>query len=206
MDEKHRKIWDETYKSQGVLWSRTHEKWFETGDNEMILDLGCGSGKSSEHLRGRVVCADFSMKALKIAYEQLPSIMPICCDASDLPFLDSTFDFIRASFILGHLIDSDRRRTLDETSRILKNKGKIAIEVFSTDDGRFGKGKKIESGTFQDGKGIIHHFFEKRELEYLLSSFNIDEIGMIEWEQRIGSKEKMRRSVIRAVARKKKDS
>ena len=203
MSDERRKAWDEAYKSQGVLWSRSHEKWFETKVDDLILDLGCGSGKSSDHLEGTVIGVDFSIKALKLAEEKSPDFNPVCSNVVALPFRDSTFDFVRASFVLGHLTEKERKNCLCEISRILNTHGSIAVEVFSTEDGRYGKGKEIETGTIQNGKNVIHHFFEKRELEGLLSAFTIEEMGTVEWKQKIRLKKSMKRSIIRVLARKK---
>jgi len=201
MSEEQRLAWDRKYSTQGAVWSRTHDDWFETADGERVLDLGCGSGKSSASLRGDLVSVDFSMAALRTMRASVPEASAICCDVCALPFADSSFDFVRASFLLGHLSPEERSSAIGEMSRVLRRDGRIAIEVFSTRDGRLLRkgGDAVTSVECEDG--LRHAYFQEEDIRAALSSFSSVSLSEERWSQRIGPRESMQRSIIRAIAR-----
>ena len=201
MSEEQRLAWDRKYSIQGAVWSRTHEDWFEISGGQRVLDLGCGSGKSISSLKGDSVGVDFSMAALRIMRGSMPETSAVCCDICALPFTDSSFDFVRASFVLGHLIPEERSSAISEISRILSKGGRLAIEVFSTRDGRFlRRGGPIETSVEYDD-GLRHTFFDEEQIRAVLSSFEEITVSEARWAQRIGPGESMERSVIRALAK-----
>lgn len=119
-----------------------------------------------------------------------------------MPFINGSFNLVRASYVFGHLDEAHIHTVVDEISRVMTRGGRLAIEVFSVRDGRCDKGEKIADNTYLDGEGIIHRFFELREVENLFSRFEKQDIELVEWNQRIGPKSILRRSVIRAIFRK----
>jgi len=199
---EQRDAWEEAYKKKGELWSRKHEDWFQTEENELILDLGSGTGKSLEGLIGRIVSLDFSPIALKIAKGKSESTDFVCADSTKLPFRDDAFDFARASFIFGHLDEKGIIDTSMELSRVLKINSRLAFEVFSVSDGRYGRGSKIGKNTYRNGDGIIQRYFDISEIEPLFKGFKMEHLGLVEWKQKIGPKDELKRSVIRAIFRK----
>lgn len=202
MSDNQRLAWERKYESHGQLWSRVHETWFQTLNPDRVLDLGCGSGKSSATLKGDVVSVDFSMKALRMASDFVPSLSPVCCDVRHIPFVDSSFDFVNASYIFGHLDESARTRAIREVARVLKPGGHVAIEVFSVADSRFSRRTAFPDYSDVQGDGIFHYYFSKEDLEALLSGFEIEFLDEVRWAIRIGPGEAMPRSAIRALARK----
>jgi len=197
MGEKQRLAWDRKYSLQGPVWARSHDDWFEIGEAERVLDLGCGTGKSCNSLGGHLVAADFSMVALRTLRDSIEDVDTVCCESSGLPFKGSSFDFIRTSFLFGHLDESERVSTMNEISRVLREGGRLALEVFSTSDARCvrnGKTVRLTEG------GIFHCYFDEKDIIDLLSGFKIINLAEENWEQRIGPGEKMERSIIRASA------
>jgi ubiquinone/menaquinone biosynthesis C-methylase UbiE len=202
MSEEQRLAWEKKYSRQGAVWARSHDDWFENCDADLVLDIGCGTGKSCSSLRGKIVGADFSMVALRMLRDSMPNISAICCDATMLPFQDSSFDFVRASFVLGHLNGGERQSVISDISRVLRSGGTLALEVFSTGDARFlRKGESPRDESIGDD-GILHFYFSESDVKELLSCFKKTYISESVWEQRIGPKETMKRSSIRAVATK----
>lgn len=199
MRTESRDAWDRKYETQGALWAKASEVWFQVGERDRVLDVGCGSGKSSTCMKARVIAADFSMSALRMAAESNPLAEYVCCEATKLPFRDSSFDLIRASFILDHLEYEGRRKLLGEVDRVLDKKGRLAIDCFSRNDGRFVRRDHSVSGEFIDGDGILHHYFDRDELADLLSGFNCVSLSEISWEQGIGSGKSMKRYAFRAL-------
>jgi ubiquinone/menaquinone biosynthesis C-methylase UbiE len=82
------------------------------------LDVACGTGFMTRHLRGQVVALDQSEAMVAIARERLPNAEVVRGDALDLPFPDGSFDRIFASYFYCHLEDADRVRFLAEARRV----------------------------------------------------------------------------------------
>lgn len=202
MSANQRIAWEDKYDSQGVLWSRTHDDWFKVGDKDLVLDLGSGSGKSVRSTGGEVVAVDFSMVALKAARERLPPLSAICANIKNLPFRESVFDFIRASFVLDHLNRTEQEGTMARIKEIMKPGACFAVECFSASDGRYAGVDLDKDGDFMDGDGILHHPFNETEITRLMFGLEIETLSEKSWEQGIGSGETMNRRIIRILARK----
>lgn len=145
---------------------------------------------------------DFSVSALGIARRKHPFADFVMAEAARLPFRNGSFNLVRASYVFGHLDEAHAHPVMDEILRVMTSRGRLAIEVFSVRDGRCGKGERIAKNTYRDEEGIIHRFFELREVENLFSRFEKQDIELVEWYQRIGPRSKLRRSVVRAILRK----
>lgn len=111
---------------------------------QAVLELGCGSGHLVREIalavgdNGRAVGVDVSA-------EQLGSARVVCAglsaaeliegDATDLSFMDGTFDGLASIQMLEYIVDIDR--ALTETRRILKLGGKAAFVSVLWDHWRF---------------------------------------------------------------------
>jgi ubiquinone/menaquinone biosynthesis C-methylase UbiE len=82
------------------------------------LDVACGTGWLTVHLRGDVVGLDASDSMLEIARERVPGAEFVVGDALDLPFEDSSFDRVLTGHFYGHLEEPDRVRFLAEARRV----------------------------------------------------------------------------------------
>ncbi len=82
------------------------------------LDVACGTGFLTRHLRGEVVGLDQSERMLAVAREQAPSARFVKGDALDLPFDDDSFDRVFASYFYCHLEEAERLRFLAEARRL----------------------------------------------------------------------------------------
>jgi ubiquinone/menaquinone biosynthesis C-methylase UbiE len=82
------------------------------------LDVACGTGFLTRHLRGEVVGLDASERMLKVAQEQAPNASFVRGDALDLPFEDRLFDRVFTSYFYCHLEEPERRRFLAEARRV----------------------------------------------------------------------------------------
>lgn len=82
------------------------------------LDVACGTGFLTRHLRGEVVGLDQSASMLGIAREQAPSATFVQGDALDLPFADRSFDRVFTGHFYGHLDADERLRFLGEARRV----------------------------------------------------------------------------------------
>ena len=82
------------------------------------LDVACGTGFLTRHLRGDVVGLDASERMLEVARGQAPSARFEHGDALSLPFEDGAFDRVFTSYFYCHLEDEERERFLAEARRI----------------------------------------------------------------------------------------
>jgi len=82
------------------------------------LDVACGTGFLTRHLRGQVTGLDQSRRMLDIASERMPEATVVQAEALPLPFPDGTFDRVFTGHFYGHLEDGERTRFLDEASRV----------------------------------------------------------------------------------------
>jgi len=202
MSVDQKRAWDRKYDSQGILWARTHDDWFEVGEDDLVLDVGSGSGKSNRSLGGEIVAVDFSRNALRLARDLQQNLSLICGDVRALPFSDSAFDLVRASFVIDHLRAVEHARAMNEIIRVLKTGGFLAFECFSKLDARFTLREVDANGDYLDGDEILHHNFDRCEIEKLLSALSIRKFKETAWEQRVGPGEAMRRSAFRVLAQK----
>jgi ubiquinone/menaquinone biosynthesis C-methylase UbiE len=82
------------------------------------LDVACGTGFMTRHLRGEVVGLDQSDAMLAVAAEQAPNATFVQGDALELPFEDRSFDRVFASYFYCHLEEPERLRFLFEARRV----------------------------------------------------------------------------------------
>ena len=84
------------------------------------LDVACGTGFLTRHLRGEVTGLDQSARMIEIARERVPTAAFVQADATPLPFGDGSFDRVFTGHFYGHLEGSDRERFLAETRRVAR--------------------------------------------------------------------------------------
>ena len=135
MDEEHRayyearaKEYDDWWIGRGLFASRDRPGWSdEVQELEQLLaslwpartlDLACGTGFLTRHLRGLVVGLDQSPAMTALAQRRLPDGVALVGDALDPPFADRAFERVVSSHFYGHLLDEDRERFLAAARRV----------------------------------------------------------------------------------------
>jgi ubiquinone/menaquinone biosynthesis C-methylase UbiE len=83
-----------------------------------VLDVACGTGFITRHLRGEVTGLDQSETMVRIAAERLPGGRVVRADAVPLPFADGGFDRVFTGSFYGHLLDRERQRFVAEARRV----------------------------------------------------------------------------------------
>lgn len=86
----------------------------------LTLDVACGTGLFTRHLRGRIVALDRSRHMLTLAVTRLPAVRPVQAAVPDLPFAAGTFDRMVTAHFYGHLIEADRIAFLAEAARVAR--------------------------------------------------------------------------------------
>jgi demethylmenaquinone methyltransferase/2-methoxy-6-polyprenyl-1,4-benzoquinol methylase len=120
--------YDEWYLGDGLFAHRERPGWAEeiaalarvlaTLDFARVLDVACGTGFLTRHLRGRVTALDHSASMLAIARGRLAGAAFVRGEAGRLPFVDGAFDAVVAGNFYGHLFDAERRRFVAEARRV----------------------------------------------------------------------------------------
>ena len=82
------------------------------------LDVACGTGFLTRHLRGEVTGLDQSEQMLAIARERMPTARFVWGDGLDLPFADGSFERVFTGHFYGHLEEPERERFLTEARRV----------------------------------------------------------------------------------------
>jgi ubiquinone/menaquinone biosynthesis C-methylase UbiE len=83
-----------------------------------VLDVACGTGFLTRHLRGEIVGLDQSEAMVAIAAERLPHGRVVQADAVPLPFGDGAFDRVFTSHFYGHLLVGEAEAFLREARRV----------------------------------------------------------------------------------------
>jgi ubiquinone/menaquinone biosynthesis C-methylase UbiE len=120
--------YDEWYLGIGRFADRQRPGW-EAEIGELVsvvsalppvrtLDVACGTGFLTRHLRGDVVGLDQSRRMLEVAARQAPKATFVEGDALSLPFANETFGRLFTAHFYGHLGDADRQRFLAEAARV----------------------------------------------------------------------------------------
>jgi ubiquinone/menaquinone biosynthesis C-methylase UbiE len=82
------------------------------------LDVACGTGFLTRHLKGELTCLDQSERMLAIAGERVPLARLVRADAFPLPFTGGAFERLFTGHFYGHLEEADRVAFLDEARRV----------------------------------------------------------------------------------------
>jgi demethylmenaquinone methyltransferase/2-methoxy-6-polyprenyl-1,4-benzoquinol methylase len=82
------------------------------------LDVACGTGFLTRHLRGRITGLDQSARMLDVARTRLPGAELVQGDGLALPFPDDCFDRVVTGHFYGHLLEDERRAFLAEARRV----------------------------------------------------------------------------------------
>ena len=82
------------------------------------LDVACGTGFLTQHLRGEIIGLDQSASMLELARAKVPEGRFVRGDALELPFADDSFERVLTSFFYGHLEEEDREAFLREARRV----------------------------------------------------------------------------------------
>ena len=120
--------YDDWYHGAGMHASVERPDWSEevarltrfVGELEpaRTLDVACGTGFLTRHLRGQVVGLDQSPAMLEVAAERAPRAALLNADALALPFEDGSFERIFTAHFYGHLEPPERATFLAEARRV----------------------------------------------------------------------------------------
>jgi len=96
---------------------------------DSILDVGCGTGRLLIPLsqKYRVTGLDFSKSFINQLEQSHPEIPVKFGNATDLPFQEKSFSSILCVRLIQHLTSSEQVKFLNESHRILKDRGFLIL-------------------------------------------------------------------------------
>jgi ubiquinone/menaquinone biosynthesis C-methylase UbiE len=115
-----------------------------------VLDVACGTGFLTRHLRGEVVALDQSARMVEIAAARMPHACVIQGDVAPLPFGDGEFDRVFTSHFFHHL-SADRRAAFVTEAR------RVGSELVVVEDVRPADAPAEERHEHVLGDGSRHH-------------------------------------------------
>ncbi|NLK93729.1 MAG: class I SAM-dependent methyltransferase [Clostridiales bacterium] len=199
--------WDEIYKSKKNkkpdydLWLNKYINILNTSKNDVILDLGCGSGGDTLYLHERnykVLSCDYSEKALEIVEKYIPDANILKVDiANKLPFQNDSFKVIIADLSLHYFNMETTKNIILELERVLTINGYLLLRLNSINDVNYGagEGQEIEKHFYLGNTGYKRFFDEKdiREFFAYWEFISIKEENII----RYGSNKKLYEVVLK---------
>jgi ubiquinone/menaquinone biosynthesis C-methylase UbiE len=126
-----------------------------------VLDVGCGTGFITQHLKGEVVGLDQSAAMLEIARGRVPQATFVRGDALNLPFPDGAFDRTFVGNLLGVLLPPERAALVEEARRVASE-----LVVFETSAALVEKAEHWQERTLSDGSRyeIYRRYFTAEDL------------------------------------------
>ena len=165
-------------KMNSVISFQQHKKWREDTMSRMnvqagstTLDVCCGTADWTISMgqavgpTGKAIGLDFSQNMLNVGYEKIkdfPQIELIHGNAMELPFPDSTFDYITIGFGLRNV--PDYMQVLKEINRVLKPGGMFVC--LETSQSELPGYKQLFRFYFKYVMPVFGKFFAKSYKEY----------------------------------------
>jgi ubiquinone/menaquinone biosynthesis C-methylase UbiE len=126
--DRRAREYDDWWLGRGLYEDRERPGWEEEIDRLAAaiaslpplrtLDVACGTGFLTRHLRGEVVGLDASGQMLVEARKRVSGASFVQGDALSLPFAGGAFDRIFTSYFYCHLRPEERARFLAEARRV----------------------------------------------------------------------------------------
>ncbi|MCX6585817.1 MAG: class I SAM-dependent methyltransferase [Acidobacteria bacterium] len=196
--------WEEAYKSQALtgassqdvpfLWQERPIPFLEDahllaelrrGNVTRVLDAGCGDARNSLALAREgyfVVGVDIAPTAINLAAERSVRtchnrVVFSVDDISDLR-VAGPFDLVVCADTLGQLADPSP--AIASFHRVLRPGGLLLFNVYSTQDGTFGKGTPVDSMSFLY-KDCLFKYFTEASVRMLVADWEDVEIKKSTW-------------------------
>lgn len=138
------------------------------------LDVACGTGFLTRHLRGEITCLDQSQRMLAIAGERLPDAKLVHGDAIELPFKARSFDRVFTAHFYGHLEQAER-------AAFLAAAGRVAPELVVVDSAVRPDHRRVEwqERILNDGSRfeVYKRYFDADELAHELDGGTVLHAG-----------------------------
>jgi len=169
--ERRAREYDDWWHGTGLFAARERPGWHEDVAALVraiaalppvrTLDVACGTGFLTRHLRGEVTALDQSAAMVAIAAARVPGARMLRGEAVPLPFADGAFDAVFTAHFYGHLDRSERAAFLDEAHRVAPRL--VVVDSARRPDG---PGEAWQERELRDGSrhAVYKRWFEARGL------------------------------------------
>lgn len=163
-------------KTRVFPWPSTTEFLDSIKSESKVLDIGCGNGRNLFYRNDiNITGLEISDELCKIVKKKGGNIFN--GNMIKLPFLDNSFDYILCVAVYHHLDnDNDRKKALSEMYRVLKNEGRIFLQVWAMEQPfnsrrKFLKRDQLVPWKNKDGRIFQRYYriYPKGELEKEIS-------------------------------------
>lgn len=114
--------YDELYRDEQLEKLRVVQRHLKVEKTDRLLDVGCGTGISTNFFDCECVGVDFSEQMITQGKGQL-----MHAPAESLPFEDDVFDVVISITAIHNF--EDYRKAFTEMRRVLKKDGKMAVTI-----------------------------------------------------------------------------
>ena len=149
--------YDQWYMGTGLFAERDRPGWHEEVRDlcaavaalpaASTLDVACGTGFLTRHLRGVVTGLDQSAQMLEIARERIPGGRVVQGDAVPLPFEDGSFDRVFTGHFYGHLRGGEREQFVAESLRVARQLVVVDAHVRPDHDAEENQERTLNDGS-----------------------------------------------------------
>jgi ubiquinone/menaquinone biosynthesis C-methylase UbiE len=172
--ERRSAEYDDWYLGAGLFAARDRPGWDEDVSALIeavtslpatrTVDVACGTGFLTQHLRGRVVGVDASAGMLAAARTRHGRPL-IRADAFALPFGDGSFERVFTGHFYGHLLPEQRARFLDEGRRVAPELVVVDAKIHPAV-----RPEQIQERVLNDGSShrVFKRYFTADQLAYEL--------------------------------------
>jgi SAM-dependent methyltransferase len=172
--------YDDWWLGRGLYADRDRPGWHEQVERlcevvaglspARLLDVACGTGFLTRHLRGEVVGLDQSPAMVEVASARLPGARIVQGDAVPLPFGDGEFDRVFTGHFYGHLLAGERERFVAEARRVARE---LVVVDSALHDGV--EPEEWQERSLKDGTRhrVYKRYFRGRELAQELSGGDV---------------------------------
>ena len=114
------------------------------------LDVACGTGFLTRHLRGEITALDRSPRMLAIAGDRLSEAQLVEGDGLALPFDDDAFERLVSGHFYGHLDATQRQRFLHEARRVARELVIVDASIGHSEVAETWQSRVLEDGSTWD--------------------------------------------------------
>jgi SAM-dependent methyltransferase len=207
-----RNYWNRRFSEEGRIWgecpSRTAVRavaLFRTYGVQKVLVPGAGYGRHTDYLTAEgftVHGIEISDVAIGLAARGGKGLVYYRGSILDMPFSDDCYDAVYCFNVLHLFRATDRHDFIGKCADQLRPGGVVYFTVFSDGEPTYGKGEKVEEGTYESKPGRPVHYFTEADLRNHFAAFEILETGLAEDAEQHGE-EGLHTHLLRTIAARK---
>ena len=182
--------WEKRFQTEGKIWGDEPSRsavyaleLFKKNDVKSVVVPGSGYGRNTKLFSDagmKVSGVEISETACKMARKFDLATRFYNDSALDMSVLAGNNDAVFCFNVLHLFRQYDRTLLINQCVSRIKRSGVMFFTVFSEKEESYGKGKKIETNTFESKKGRPVHYFTEDDLKASFRKMEILEIGEME--------------------------